>query len=59
MAVDGTWNIRIKTLIGEREAAVILQMPLTLAFKGKVSGDTIGGSATTSFGIWPFNGMRR
>jgi hypothetical protein len=31
---------------------------LTLAFKGKVSGDTIAGTATTALGKWPFSGVR-
>ena len=90
MAVDGTWNITLKTMIGERKAIVVLKtegaslvakerllydgavdgddvswktditspVSLTLAFKGKVSGDTIAGTATTALGKWPFTGMR-
>ena len=90
MAVDGTWNITLKTMIGERKATVILKtegaslvakerllyngavdgddvswktdittpVSLTLAFKGKVSGDTIAGTATTALGKWPFSGVR-
>lgn len=90
MAVDGTWNITLKTLIGERKATVILKsndgrlaskerllydgtvdgddvswktdvtspMALTLNFKGKVTGDTIAGSARTALGTWPFSGTR-
>jgi hypothetical protein len=33
-------------------------MALTLAFAGKVSGDTIAGSVATRFGTWPFRGVR-
>ena len=90
MDVDGTWNITLKTMIGERKATVVLKtegaslaakerllydgtvdgdevswktditspVSLTLAFKGKVSGDTIAGTATTALGKWPFTGMR-
>jgi hypothetical protein len=90
MAVDGTWNITLKTMIGERKATVVLKtegaslvakerllydgavdgdevswktdvtspVSLTLAFKGKVSGDTIAGMATTALGKWPFSGVR-
>jgi hypothetical protein len=90
MAVDGTWNITLKTMIGERKATVVLKtegvslvakerllydgavdgddvswktditspVSLTLAFKGKVRGDTIAGTATTALGKWPFSGVR-
>jgi hypothetical protein len=90
MAVDGTWNITLKTMIGERKATVVLKtegaslvakerllydgavdgddvswktditspVSLTLAFKGKVSGNTIAGAATTALGKWPFSGVR-
>ena len=90
MAVDGTWNISIKTLIGERRATVVLKtagatlvskerllydgsvdgdevswktdvtdpLALTLAFKGKVSGDTIAGKVGTRFGTCRINGAR-
>jgi hypothetical protein len=91
MSVDGTWDITIKTLIGERKATVILKsedgatlrtkerllydgmvegdtvrwktdvtspMALTLAFTGKVSGDSIAGSVATRIGTWSFRGVR-
>ena len=90
MTVEGTWDISIKTLIGERKATVVLRMegnalvpkerllydgavkgdtvfwktdvvdpmPLTLAFNGKVSGDTIAGKVSTRFGTWRFSGTR-
>jgi hypothetical protein len=90
MSVDGTWDITVKTLIGERKATVVLKsedgtlrakerllydgtvdgdtvrwktdvtspMPLTLAFTGMVSGDSIAGSVATVFGTWSFRGVR-
>jgi hypothetical protein len=91
MSVEGTWDISIKTLIGERKATVILKsedgatlrakerllydgtvegdtvrwktditspMALTLAFTGKVSGDSITGSVATALGTWTFRGVR-
>jgi hypothetical protein len=48
MAVDGTWNITLKTLIGERKATVVLRAEgATLAsrerllYDGTVDGDAV------------------
>src|SRR5262249_3010392 len=51
MTVEGTWDISIKTLIGERKATVVLRMEGNalvpkerLLYDGAVKGDTVCGT---------------
>jgi hypothetical protein len=96
MAVDGKWNVKVKTPMGDQDvtldfttsgstltgtmsngagavpiedgkvdgdkvswrARITVPLPLTVDCTGTVEGDTISGTASTSFGGSPFSGKR-
>jgi hypothetical protein len=96
MAVDGKWNVTVKTPMGDQDvtldfttsgstltgtmsngsgtvpiedgkadgdrvswrAHITVPLPLTVDCTGTVEGDTISGTASTSFGGSPFSGKR-
>ena len=54
-------DIREGTVTGNDvgwKVAIVEPMPLTLAFTGKVDGDTISGHADAGLGKWKFSGTR-
>jgi hypothetical protein len=67
MAVDGNWNLVMTTPMGDRKATLsvtsaggtLTGTQGTLAFSGKVSGDSISGEMGIGpMGSFPFTGTR-